>query len=383
LLSDLGQSEQAETAFRRALDIRAKLAANDPTAPGYRDDLAQSQVNLGVLLHDLRQHEKSEAHIRDAIAIREELAAEFPTVPDYRADWARALNGLGNVLKAQWKYEAAEAAMRQAVAIQEKLAAEFRKVPAYRRDLFAVQSTLGNVLSSLGKRPEAEAAYRQAIVVAEGLAAEFADVPQHAMDLGAAYCNLGSVVRNGGQPEPALDWYRKAIATLEPVVKKESSLVVARQHLCMSHQGRATTLEALGRHDEATRDWDRALELDDGSNKLSYRLRISRNKKDAAGCLAAAAEYEAMKGTDAGALYDAACNRGVCAAVIPRDPKTPAADAARLAKEQADLAMAWLRKAVAAGYRGAEHMKQDKDLDAVRERGDFKKLLAELRAKQK
>jgi len=61
----------------------------------------------------------------------------------------------------------------------------------------------------------------------------------------------------------------------------------------------------------------------------------------------------------------------------------PAADAARLAREQADLAMAWLRKAVTAGYKDAEHMKQDKDLDALREREDFKKLFAELEAKSK
>jgi hypothetical protein len=42
--------------------------------------------------------------------------------------------------------------------------------------------------------------------------------------------------------------------------------------------------------------------------------------------------------------------------------------------------MAWLTKAVAAGYKNAAHMRKDKDLDALREREDFKKLLAELAA---
>src|SRR4029077_15437461 len=101
------------------------------------------------------------------------------------------------------------------------------------------------------------------------------------------------------------------------------------------------------------------------------------------GCLTAAAESEARKPTDARQMYEAACNRAVCAAVIPLDPKTSAADAARLANEQADVAMAWLNKAVAAGYSDVAHMKQDKDLDALRGREDFKKLLAELQAKKK
>ena len=82
-------------------------------------------------------------------------------------------------------------------------------------------------------------------------------------------------------------------------------------------------------------------------------------------------------------MYDAACNRAVCAAVILEDPKTPPADAKRLAQAQADLAMAWLHKAAAAGFDDGEHMVRDTDLDALRGRADFQKLLADLRAKQK
>ena len=39
-------------------------------------------------------------------------------------------------------------------------------------------------------------------------------------------------------------------------------------------------------------------------------------------------------------------------------------------------------KAVKAGYRDAAHMKKDTDLDPLREREDFKKLLAELEGKK-
>jgi hypothetical protein len=42
--------------------------------------------------------------------------------------------------------------------------------------------------------------------------------------------------------------------------------------------------------------------------------------------------------------------------------------------------MAWLRKAVAAGFKDAGQMAKDSDLDALREREDFKKLMAELAA---
>ena len=42
--------------------------------------------------------------------------------------------------------------------------------------------------------------------------------------------------------------------------------------------------------------------------------------------------------------------------------------------------MAWLHKAVAAGFKDAEQMKKDGDFDALRDRPDFQKLLAGLEA---
>ena len=87
---------------------------------------------------------------------------------------------------------------------------------------------------------------------------------------------------------------------------------------------------------------------------------------------------EKLNRTDADSLYNAACLRAVTAAV---QAKNPAADAAKLAQDEADRAMQWLHKAVQAGYKDAAHMKKDTDLDPLREREDFKKLLAEMEAK--
>ena len=113
---------------------------------------------------------------------------------------------------------------------------------------------------------------------------------------------------------------------------------------------------------------------------MDLRLRHFEKSKDLAGCRETAAMWEQLKRADAASLYTAACMRAVTAAVIKVDAKTPGADATRLAKEEADRAMAWLQKAIAAGYKDAAHMQKDKDLDALRDREDFKKLLGELEA---
>ncbi|HEY1379215.1 MAG TPA: serine/threonine-protein kinase, partial [Gemmataceae bacterium] len=113
---------------------------------------------------------------------------------------------------------------------------------------------------------------------------------------------------------------------------------------------------------------------------ITLRLRCHQKLADAAGCRATAELLEKRNPTDAASLYDAACARAVTAAL---QAKTPGADAARLAREDADKAMAWLTKAAAAGWNDVAHMKKDDDLTILRDRGDFKKLLIELEARNK
>ena len=116
----------AEQAFRRALEIREKLAADLPTLPNCRQELARSHNSLGALLADLGQRTDAERAYRRALEIQEKLAADFATVPgyrEYRRDLATSHNNLGNLLAALGQHEEAEAAYRAALKIQEQLAA--------------------------------------------------------------------------------------------------------------------------------------------------------------------------------------------------------------------------------------------------------------------
>jgi non-specific serine/threonine protein kinase/serine/threonine-protein kinase len=108
---------------------------------------------------------------------------------------------------------------------------------------------------------------------------------------------------------------------------------------------------------------------------FGLRLRHFEKAKDAGDCRESAEKWETLNRTDADSLYNAACWRGITAAVFAEAGK------ADESKADADRAMDWLRKATAAGYKNSAHIKKDKDLDALRDREDFKKLLSELEAK--
>jgi tetratricopeptide (TPR) repeat protein len=181
----------------------------------------------------------------------------------------------------------------------------------------------------------------------------------------------------------------------EALKLREETLALRRDKLGPNHPDTlmslvvvAVSLDDLGRSGEAVPFLDDCLKRAPGKTldprvlprAIDLRLRHFERSNDVAGCRTTAEMAEQLRRTDVESMYTAACLRAVTAAVQAR---SPGADAARLAGEDADRAMAWLKRAVAAGYKDVAHVREDKDLAALRGRDDFKRLLAELEATQK
>jgi hypothetical protein len=109
---------------------------------------------------------------------------------------------------------------------------------------------------------------------------------------------------------------------------------------------------------------------------LDTRLRHFAKVRDAARCRQTAQMWENLKRADADSLYRAACMRAITAAVLRAADKS--CEGGKQADAEADGAIAWLKQAVSAGYQDAAHVKQDKDLNALRDRADFTKLVRAL-----
>jgi tetratricopeptide (TPR) repeat protein len=112
-----------------------------------------------------------------------------------------------------------------------------------------------------------------------------------------------------------------------------------------------------------------------------HRLRLFEKANDPQGCRTTAELWEKQERTDAKSLYQAAVCRAVTAAVLMKSTRA-GPGALRLAKDDTDRAMAWLNKALAAGYRDLAEITTSKDLDILRDRADFKMVLADLQNEQ-
>ena len=105
------------------------------------------------------------------------------------------------------------------------------------------------------------------------------------------------------------------------------------------------------------------------------RLRYFENMKVATGCRTTAELWEAMHCTDSESLYHAACFRAVTAKVILVTDQA----ATKEAEAEVDLAITWLQKSIANGYKDFDAIQRDLDLDSIRGREEFKKLIASIR----
>jgi hypothetical protein len=158
--------------------------------------------------------------------------------------------------------------------------------------------------------------------------------------------NLGDVARMLGQEPVARDRYERSIEILDRLVAENPARTLYRSHMAWSVRGRGLARRALGDPAGAAADARRALSLFAGQTS-----RAGEDPFEEGCCHALLAGLAGLDGA------------GVSAA--EREAET-------------DRAMALLRKTVGLGYRDASGFRTDSALDSLRQREDFKTLLAEL-----
>ncbi|HKI36902.1 MAG TPA: protein kinase [Gemmataceae bacterium] len=156
---------------------------------------------------------------------------------------------------------------------------------------------------------------------------------------------MGRIFPDG--PSAALFHYERSLELCQALAEADKTNSQTLRDLSVSHNKLGYVYLRLGDSKAALDSYQKALEI---------RERLANNTKDPID------------------LYDTACATALC---------VPLADKPETKEKYAARAVALLRQAIAKGYKDAAHVKTDSDLDALRPRDDFKKLLADLEAATK
>jgi hypothetical protein len=254
--------------------------------------------------------------------------------PDH-PETLRSMSILGGINEKLGRYGEAVRLLEEGLAIS-------RKLGPGRGETFMFMGSLGNAYASAGRHADALKLREEILPLAR--ARYGPDNPWTFNNM----INLGESYRRVDRVADALELHRELLALQTAKYGPAHELTLSCQSTV------ASCLVQLGQGAEATADVLRVAEA-----------------------------WERMARTDPQWLYLAACHRAIAAGALRSADRSPGG--AEKARAQADQAMAWLKRAVAAGFRDGPNqvstMALDYDLDALRDRDDFKKLLAEMKGK--
>jgi tetratricopeptide (TPR) repeat protein len=223
-------------------------------------------------------------------------------------------------------------------------------------DLAQTLNNVAVILAKQGRRPEALAMYRQA---AEYSASAFARAPQvveSGRTSAVLHINVASLEHQAGRPDAAVAAWHQALEVRRRLARDNPSVRYLQVDLFNDTCNFAGVLKALGREGEV--------------------LRVMRQAREV---------IEEIPDDTADYFLALGSIRAACAALVGggKADLTPSEQAER--RKDLDAAMDALRRMVAAGPRDAEvtRLKENRDLDSLRGRDEFRDLIARAEAAAK
>jgi serine/threonine protein kinase/tetratricopeptide (TPR) repeat protein len=353
----LGEAKIAEQQYEQARRLYSQHLG-----PEHPDTLA-SMHNLASSYFALGRH-------AEALKLEEEtLEIQRRVLPKDHPNTLVSMIGLASSYAALSRHAEAIDLLVETLEIQRRV------LPKDHPDTLWSMMNLANSYYAMRRHAEALKLDEETLAIRKRvLGPEHTDTLKSMHNLAASYAELG---RNA----EALKLFVETLEVQRRVLPKD------HPDTLMSMVGLAKDYVRANRHDEAVKLVEEFLPKADlpgvhgelYAQALAVRVKCYQKAGDLAGCRSTAELLEKRKLSDEDSLYNAACCRAITASL---QAKAPAADALRLAKDEGDKAMAWLTNAVAAGYKNASAMKTDDALEYLRDREDFKKLVAELENKK-
>jgi len=357
--ADLGRHAEALELHEQTLALqKAKLGADHLDTLTSMNNLAGSYSEVGRHAEALELHQQT-------LALRQvKLGAEHP-------ETLRTMNNLAGVYSDLGRHADATRLHEQTLALQKATLGEDHP------DTLSSMNNLASSYSDLGRHAEAFTLFEQTLALRQA-------------KLGAEHPNTLTSMSNLAYCHSALGRHAEALQLRQQTLRLQKAKLGADHPLTiMTSVMVARSLLQLDRGSEAVPIIDECLERAAGKvldprvipTAMVLRAQHFQWMRDPAGCRATAEMWEKLNRGDPESLYSSARYRAITAAVIRA--ANSSTSAAQKADAEANRAMEWLRKAVAAGYKNATQLAQDKDFDVLRDRDDFKQLLATVEAAQK
>jgi tetratricopeptide (TPR) repeat protein len=341
-----GRLDEALSSYRKARSIRLAQDRDSSSSTEARGALAESEAAIGVLLWQAGRPGEAVDSLANARDLLETMVRDRPADTALRSRLARCYNAIGYPLHALGRFDEALKAFESARAMLKTLVRDNPTVTEFRQQLALSESQIGTLLCDIGRRTEALEPYRRAQALLMDLAQANPDVAEIQNDLARCYSQIGQVLGTIGQPVEALASAEKGRLLREAIVAANPDVTVYRSNL-------AVTLGYIG----------------------ILRREAGQFAEAVASLRQGIAQLEGLPSRSPEDDYNLACYHSSLASLAE---KPGSGISAAEGREDADRAMADLRRAAGGGFLMLPLMSSDHDLDSLRSRLDFQLLMMDL-----
>jgi tetratricopeptide (TPR) repeat protein len=194
------------------------LQRNDQD-PAVRRETARACFRTAGLHLWLGETREAEDFSNQAIKLQNQLCADFPDNLDYRHDLSQTFAYQGHIQSMKGRFDAALAAYNKAIALTESLAMESPANPKYQQTW---ANTLNHMalLETYVSPAQAETNFQKAINIGQSLVREHPNAADYQCLLANAYANLVMNRDRGDQVSGMVEPVQKGLALLEPTGKE-------------------------------------------------------------------------------------------------------------------------------------------------------------------
>jgi tetratricopeptide (TPR) repeat protein/tRNA A-37 threonylcarbamoyl transferase component Bud32 len=383
---EYGRYDETARYFRRMEELSEELAAADPAALEPLKVKASVKATLGDFQMDqIGDAEAALKHFDQALAFRRQWLAREPSNDDAKRGVA---NILGAIARARLKLgdpARARDMYREEVELRDQLSPAAAEQVEARRERAGFRDKLGDLSVSLGDPKAGREHFQQALELRREIAAQNPDENQARRDVLLSLEKLGNhELIYSRDPKAARRYYREALDGFLERLEAEKASVLARMDVALAHYYVATAELRAGDRDSAMahyrecRDIREVLAKDPQTklNSLDLMLALARTGDHQRASEIAEGMIKAPP-LDARIYFHSACGFALSAGAASSLP--PSTESTRLVRHYTDRALDALRLALKRGWRSAEEVATDPDLDPIRSDPGFAALLEEFR----
>jgi serine/threonine-protein kinase len=375
-LLEMNQVRAAMEHYRRMGLILEEAAAADTKDVDIKVQLANNRAVLGyVILHKLGDPKAAEGYLKQALELRRERLKSEPESDVAKIAVANALGALATCYQKAGNLEAARGLFEWELRVRESLREPAKRDYETRRELSGLHQKLGELSIQLGDVHGARVNYDRSFDLRESLAKEDPSHLKNRRDLYLSITNFGDMnLVSLKDAKAAKAYYEKALEGYRKLVAANPS-AVHKGDVSFGCYYLATALLRLGDTAGAARLYRECLDLrrelvkdpEAKVSRINLAVAMARcGEHEGAAMIARQLIESSPKNVELS--IESACALALCAGSAPD---------VTLRRTYTEDSLAILRKGIAEGWSDFERLKDDPDLDPIRDDAGFRHLLQE------